>query len=177
MIPYRQWFRKSLTIDWRISLGPSAARDHETITEFLSALGYRDITVEDETIQALRGNDPRDLAHPDWRLWKAPREGDPRRHLHTTYLTLRSDAIDIRTIIESRYSVGTLYDSRVYIAEYEMLRQHLEFGTFDDSEMQEAQKLRIRSDWVTLILVSGFTAIAVFGTVLFLMATLHEFVD
>ena len=148
---YAEWFDKSVVVAATLPIKSDSMKSINTISEFLTRMGYRDASRTDTTINALRGH----------KLMNLINVGDPRRNYHTTEVAVGTDAVDVKTQVDSWYGLGTEHDKAVFAVEIEMLRHFLQTGEFSLTPLQEAQVRRRKSDIKTFLL--GLGIVILFG--------------
>ncbi len=139
------WFGKSVTVEESIRLEPGMMPCGDVISGFLVQQGYREIAASEQEVSAVRGRKVLNLVNA----------GDPRRHHHSTKVTIGPDAVHVKTHIDSWFSLGTKHDVAVFFAEIEVLRHLLQTKKLSLAPLQEAQARRRKSDLMILLSAVG----------------------
>jgi len=142
---YSEWFGKRAAVEEEISINPGMMQDCDTISDFLVRQGYREISVIDSGVNAVRGH----------KIWNLMNIGDPRRNYHSIEVTVNPGIIHVKTQIDSWFGLGTQYDKAVFEAEITMLRHFLQTRELSLAPLQEAQALRRKSDMKTFLILIG----------------------
>lgn len=142
---YKEWFKKNVEIGECFKLDSNQNVSNSQVTTFFSKLLFRNIELNENQHIACRG-------HKLWNLFNA---GDPRRKFHSLQITITPENVTCSFKVDSWFGIGTIYDIGVFKAELQILKNLLLSGTFDDTPLKEAQKLRRIADFKSfLILVS-----------------------
>jgi len=155
-------------LNWELPLNPETPVDCESLADFLRILEYRDVAVLDQKLIGVRGIEMRKMLAQELRTWRPSFGCDPRRHLHTTEISVYPDKLKVDCRIQSWFSLGTKDDTGVFEAEIKMLLEFLQSGKFSDSPLQEAQHFRHGSDRRTMLMLVSVSV----GVVLLILAAL-----
>jgi hypothetical protein len=152
---YSELFSKRVAVEETIPINPEMMQDNDMISDFLAQQGYRDISVKESRINAVRGH----------KIWNLMNIGDPRRNYHSTEVSVSSDVISVKTHIDAWFGLGTKYDKAVFAAEIEMLRHFLQTRELSLAPLQEAQARRRKSDLMTFLIIIGVGILIGIGVV------------
>ncbi len=158
---YSKWFSKEVTIEKSIPVGPELRLDNDLISDFLVQQGYRDVSITDSRIGAVRG-------HKIWNLFTI---GDPRRNYHSILVSIAPGLISVRTQVNSWFGLGTQHDKAVFVAEIDILKHFLQTGKLDYSLLEEAQARQRKSDLITFLILIGVGVLFGIAVVIVLIKT------
>ncbi|MHC5138607.1 MAG: hypothetical protein ACYSOF_01760 [Planctomycetota bacterium] len=142
---YAKCYRKEVEIEKTIPLTIQSHELKKHIFDFLTKMGYRDISDSENIFIGVRG----------LKFWTLFNIGDPRRNYHIISIEMSCEILNIVIKMDSWYGLGTEHDISVFVAEIEMLKTFLETECLDYSPLNEAQKKRRKSDWMTFFILLG----------------------